>query len=85
MDRIYYVTELFEGEMTSGNIVPEGTIYRTYDEALNAFNDLLLQHGRQLVKHSKTEKVLTVNIGARYIQLWFITVTADVALTENIE
>ena len=84
MERMYYVSEFFNETMTSGDVIPDGKIYRTYEQAMDAFNHALAEHGRQLAKQPKHEKTLSVNVGSGYLQLWFITYAPEPTSTQNI-
>ncbi len=76
MERIYYVSEFFNETMTS---------FRTYEQAMDAFNHALAERGKQLIKQPKSEKVLSVSLGSSYLQLWFMTYSPDLTVTENID
>jgi hypothetical protein len=84
MKRIYYVNEFAkDGVLLTGDRIPDGAMFQTFDEALDAFNYRLCEEGKRLVKYPKNEKVLRANLGKRYIELWFITYTDEVSATET--
>lgn len=85
MNRIYYVSEFFQLAVKTGDLIPEGVVYHTYDQALEAFNSVLNENGKQLVKQPKGEKVLSVYLGKSYLQLWFITNCDYLTPTEKID
>lgn len=81
MNKMYFVSEFFDETMTSGNTVPEGNLFREYDEALEVFNTILAEKGKRLVKQPKGEKELSVVIDNSCLQLWVISYGDELTTT----